>query len=188
VRDVHISHYGRICPIETPEGTNIGLIASLGMFATIDEYGFLRTPYREVREGKVTGKILTLRADEEMKAILAPTDALVRVTRACICGSDLWPYQDMAPSEVGNRMGHEVIGVVEDVGADVRALMPEAVRPAVGPEIGQRGTLVSVPGSLRSATSRLKLGEPSQLQRTASAPALAERVTSSTCLATMKLE
>jgi DNA-directed RNA polymerase subunit beta len=73
---VHISHYGRICPIETPEGTNIGLIASLGMFATIDEYGFLRTPYREVREGKVTGKILTLRADEEMKAILAPTDAL----------------------------------------------------------------------------------------------------------------
>lgn len=76
VRDVHISHYGRICPIETPEGTNIGLIASLGMFATIDEYGFLRTPYREVREGKVTGKILTLRADEEMKAILAPTDAL----------------------------------------------------------------------------------------------------------------
>ena len=58
VRDVHISHYGRICPIETPEGTNIGLIASLGIYSKIDEYGFLLTPYREVTEdGKVTGKV-----------------------------------------------------------------------------------------------------------------------------------
>ncbi len=76
VRDVHISHYGRICPIETPEGTNIGLIASLGIYAGIDEYGFIRTPYREVSSGKVTGKIVHLRADEEMKAVLAPCDAL----------------------------------------------------------------------------------------------------------------
>jgi DNA-directed RNA polymerase subunit beta len=76
VRDVHISHYGRICPIETPEGTNIGLIASLGIYSSIDEYGFLRTPYREVKDGKVTGKIIQLRADEEMKATLAPTDTL----------------------------------------------------------------------------------------------------------------
>ncbi len=76
VRDVHISHYGRICPIETPEGTNIGLIASMGIFSSIDDYGFLRTPYREVKNGKLTGKILDLRADEEMKAVLAPTDAL----------------------------------------------------------------------------------------------------------------
>ncbi|CAN5862926.1 DNA-directed RNA polymerase subunit beta [soil metagenome] len=76
VRDVHISHYGRICPIETPEGTNIGLIASLGIFSNIDEYGFLRTPYRVVKNGKVDDKVVNLRADEEMKAILAPTDAL----------------------------------------------------------------------------------------------------------------
>ncbi len=76
VRDVHISHYGRICPIETPEGTNIGLIASLGIYSSIDEYGFLRTPYREVTGGKATGKIIQLRADEEMKAILAPSDSL----------------------------------------------------------------------------------------------------------------
>jgi len=76
VRDVHISHYGRICPIETPEGTNIGLIASLGIFASIDEYGFIRTPYREAKDGKATGKLLQLRADEEMKAVLAPSDAL----------------------------------------------------------------------------------------------------------------
>src|SRR5438128_1229661 len=52
VRDVHISHYGRICPIETPEGTNIGLIASMGIYSSIDAYGFLRTSYREVKNGK----------------------------------------------------------------------------------------------------------------------------------------
>jgi len=72
VRDVHISHYGRICPIETPEGTNIGLIASLAIFSSVDEYGFLLTPYRKVRNGKVTNEVDYLRADEEMKKIFAP--------------------------------------------------------------------------------------------------------------------
>jgi len=76
VRDVHISHYGRICPIETPEGTNIGLIASLGIYARIDDYGFLLTPYQKVRNGKVTGETEYLRADEEMKNVLATTDVL----------------------------------------------------------------------------------------------------------------
>ncbi len=76
VRDVHISHYGRICPIETPEGTNIGLISRLGIFSTVDEYGFLRTPYRIVKNGKVTGEIVHLRADEEMQTILAPADTV----------------------------------------------------------------------------------------------------------------
>ena len=76
VRDVHISHYGRICPIETPEGTNIGLISSLGIYASVDEYGFIRTPYRLAKEGKLTGKIVDLRADEEIKAVLAPADTI----------------------------------------------------------------------------------------------------------------
>jgi len=75
VRDVHISHYGRICPIETPEGTNIGLIASLGLFSRIDEYGFLQTPYRKTKDGKVS-EVVYLRADEEMKITLGPTDAI----------------------------------------------------------------------------------------------------------------
>ncbi|MFO0894992.1 MAG: DNA-directed RNA polymerase subunit beta [Phycisphaerales bacterium] len=84
VRDVHISHYGRICPIETPEGTNIGLIASLGIYSQIDDYGFLLTPYREIKGGKVVldGKmkpaIKNLRADEEISRVLAPSDALSR--------------------------------------------------------------------------------------------------------------
>jgi DNA-directed RNA polymerase subunit beta len=76
VRDVHISHYGRICPIETPEGTNIGLIASLSIYAGIDEYGFLITPYRVVEGGKVNGNVKYLRADEEMKAVLAPPEVV----------------------------------------------------------------------------------------------------------------
>ena len=77
VRDVHISHYGRICPIETPEGTNIGLISSLAIYAGVDDYGFLVTPYRKVRKGKLTEDIEWLRADQENNAILAPADSPV---------------------------------------------------------------------------------------------------------------
>ncbi len=83
VRDVHISHYGRICPIETPEGTNIGLISSLAIYAAVDEYGFLVTPYHKVKNGKLEfdkeGKALTqwLRADQEHEARLAPADAVI---------------------------------------------------------------------------------------------------------------
>ncbi len=77
VRDVHISHYGRICPIETPEGTNIGLISSLAIYSAVDEYGFLVTPYRKVANGKLTEDVLWLRADEESEAYLAPADAPV---------------------------------------------------------------------------------------------------------------
>ncbi|MBI4581614.1 MAG: DNA-directed RNA polymerase subunit beta, partial [Planctomycetes bacterium] len=76
VRDVHISHYGRICPIETPEGTNIGLIASLSIYSTVDDYGFLVTPYRKVDKHKVNGETAMLRADEEMRAVLAPPEVV----------------------------------------------------------------------------------------------------------------
>lgn len=74
VRDVHISHYGRICPIETPEGTNIGLISSLSIYSQIDEYGFLTTPYRKVVNRQLTNEVVLLRADDEAKAKLAPAD------------------------------------------------------------------------------------------------------------------
>jgi len=77
VRDVHISHYGRICPIETPEGTNIGLISSLAIYAGVDDYGFLVTPYRVVKKCKLTDEVAWLRADEESDAFVAPADAPV---------------------------------------------------------------------------------------------------------------
>ncbi len=77
VRDVHISHYGRICPIETPEGTNIGLISSLAIYSGVDSYGFLVTPYRKVSKSKLLDDVVWLRADEEHEAYLAPADAPV---------------------------------------------------------------------------------------------------------------
>ncbi len=74
VRDVHSSHYGRICPIETPEGTNIGLISSLSIYAAVDEFGFLISPYCKLDGGKVTEQIDWLRADEEHEVRVAPAD------------------------------------------------------------------------------------------------------------------
>ena len=74
-RDVHISHYGRLCPIETPEGANIGLISSLSLFAMVDDYGFLVTPYRVVKSGRVTDEIAYLRADQEYESVFAPADS-----------------------------------------------------------------------------------------------------------------
>lgn len=75
VRDVHPSHYGRICPIETPEGPNIGLITSLSTFAKINELGFIETPYRIVREGVVTDEIEYMTADQEENCVIAQASA-----------------------------------------------------------------------------------------------------------------
>ena len=75
VRDVHHSHYGRLCPIETPEGPNIGLIASLSTYARINEFGFLETPYRKVVEGRATNRIEYLSADKEDQAVIAQANA-----------------------------------------------------------------------------------------------------------------
>ncbi len=75
VRDVHPTHYGRICPIETPEGPNIGLINSLSTFARVNKYGFIETPYRKVIDGKVTTEVVYLSAMEEQKHVVAQASA-----------------------------------------------------------------------------------------------------------------
>ncbi|MCX7863891.1 MAG: DNA-directed RNA polymerase subunit beta, partial [Novosphingobium sp.] len=75
VRDVHPTHYGRICPIETPEGPNIGLINSLSTFARVNKYGFIETPYRKVVDGKVTNEVVYLSAMEEQKHTVAQASA-----------------------------------------------------------------------------------------------------------------
>ncbi len=116
VRDVHISHYGRICPIETPEGTNIGLISHLSIYAGVDEYGFLITPYRKVDKRKLgQGKenVQKLRADEEAQAYLAPADAPTdghKITQDRItarfagdfasAGADQIQYIDISPKQM----------------------------------------------------------------------------------------
>jgi DNA-directed RNA polymerase subunit beta len=75
VRDVHTSHYGRMCPIETPEGPNIGLIGHLASYGRINSYGFIETPYRRVVDGKVTDEITYLAADEEEEYVIAQANA-----------------------------------------------------------------------------------------------------------------
>jgi len=113
VRDVHISHYGRICPIETPEGTNIGLISSLAMYASVDHYGFLITPYRKVSKGKLTDEVVWLRADEESEAYVASADVPVKENKIqgetvvaryradfVLVPVDKIQYTDVAPSQM----------------------------------------------------------------------------------------
>jgi DNA-directed RNA polymerase subunit beta len=110
---VHISHYGRICPIETPEGTNIGLISSLSIFAEIDEYGFLITPYRKVSHGKLHEDVVHLRADEESRLRLAPADTEVDHNKISVervngrssgelttIASDKIDYLDVSPKQM----------------------------------------------------------------------------------------
>jgi DNA-directed RNA polymerase subunit beta len=75
VRDVHPTHYGRICPIETPEGPNIGLINSLATFARVNKYGFIESPYRKVKDGRVTDEVVYLSAMEEMRHHVAQANA-----------------------------------------------------------------------------------------------------------------
>ncbi len=75
--DIHPSHYGRICPVETPEGPNAGLIGSLATHARVNEYGFIETPYRRVENGKVTEAVHYLTADEEDRFRVAPGDVPV---------------------------------------------------------------------------------------------------------------
>jgi DNA-directed RNA polymerase subunit beta len=77
VRDVHPSHYGRICPIETPEGPNIGLIASLATFARVNDFGFIETPYRKVEKGRVTQQIEYLTADREEPFVIAQANSII---------------------------------------------------------------------------------------------------------------
>ena len=77
VRDVHPTHYGRMCPIETPEGQNIGLINSLATFARVNKYGFIETPYRKVVDGKVTDEVVYLSATEEQRHTVAQANAVL---------------------------------------------------------------------------------------------------------------
>ncbi len=105
VRDVHPTHYGRMCPIETPEGPNIGLIGSLSSYAEISEHGFVTTPYRVVRNGKVTDDILHLDATQEEEQIIAqantPVDGQGNLTGdEIVCRTQAGQYVTVSPEEV----------------------------------------------------------------------------------------
>lgn len=99
VRDVHPSHYGRICPIETPEGPNIGLITSLSTYAKINEFGFIETPYRIVKEGVVTDEIEYMTADQEAEYIV--TQASTQLDKFNMFSESLcWAHQRGEPMEI----------------------------------------------------------------------------------------
>jgi DNA-directed RNA polymerase subunit beta len=105
VRDVHPSHYGRMCPIETPEGPNIGLIGSLSSYARVNEFGFIETPYRRVEKGKVTSKIDYLSADEEDRHVIAQANAAVDkqgnfLETLVLCRRKGGEVDSVAPTEV----------------------------------------------------------------------------------------
>ncbi len=114
VRDVHPTHYGRVCPIETPEGPNIGLINSLALYARTNEYGFLETPYRKVNNGKVTDEIQYLSAIEEGAYVIAQANATLDKTGrlkdelvSCrsknefmLSTADKVDYMDVAPAQI----------------------------------------------------------------------------------------
>jgi DNA-directed RNA polymerase subunit beta len=104
VRDVHPTHYGRICPIETPEGPNIGLMASLSTYSRINEYGFLETPYRKVETGRVTGEIEMLSAYDEDNYIIAqanaPLDEKGRFTRISVFCRHRGDFPQVEPARV----------------------------------------------------------------------------------------
>ncbi len=114
VRDVHPSHYGRICPIETPEGPNIGLISSLGIYARVNRFGFIETPYRKVIGGKVTDEVEYLPADTEENFVIAQANAPLTSSRTfaedrvtcryktefCEKPANEVQYMDVAPMQV----------------------------------------------------------------------------------------
>jgi DNA-directed RNA polymerase subunit beta len=105
VRDVHPTHYGRMCPIETPEGPNIGLIGSLSSYAEISEYGFVTTPYRVVKDGKVTDEIVRLDATAEQERLIAqakePVDESGKLLGdSILCRTQAGQYVYVEPKEV----------------------------------------------------------------------------------------
>ena len=114
VRDVHVTHYGRVCPIETPEGPNIGLINSLALYARLNEYGFIETPYRRVVDGKVTDQIDYLSAIEEGKYVIAQANATLdaegRLTgdlvsarekgESTLLSAERVQYMDVSPAQI----------------------------------------------------------------------------------------
>jgi len=104
VRDVHPSHYGRICPIETPEGPNIGLINSMCTYARINEFGFIETPYRRVVKGKVTNQIEYLTADQEENYLIAqandPIDKTGKFLNDRVTARERGEFLEMSPDKV----------------------------------------------------------------------------------------
>ncbi len=168
VRDVHPTHYGRVCPIETPEGPNIGLINSLALFARVNNYGFIETPYRKVNDGKVTDEIEYLSAIEESKYVIAQANAELDAKNkfkddlvSCrhkneftLSGPDRIEYMDVAPAQVVS-VAASLIPFLEHDDAN-RALMGSNMQrqavPCLRPEKPLVGTGIERTAAIDSGT------------------------------------
>ncbi|MEO0317243.1 MAG: DNA-directed polymerase subunit beta [Pseudomonadota bacterium] len=169
VRDVHPTHYGRVCPIETPEGPNIGLINSLALYARLNEYGFLETPYRKVHGGKVTDQIDYLSAIEEGRYIIAQANATIDATgslsdelvsareagETILVSPERVQYMDVAPGQIVS-VAASLIPFLEHDDAN-RALMGANMQrqavPCLRPEKAFVGTGVERTVAVDSGTT-----------------------------------
>lgn len=169
VRDVHPTHYGRVCPIETPEGPNIGLINSMALYARLNEYGFLETPYRKVEDNRVTQEIVYLSAIEESNYIIAQANAhldesgrFVDDLIACreagetlMTSPDNVHFMDVAPSQIVS-VAASLIPFLEHDDAN-RALMGANMQrqavPCLRPETALVGTGIERTVAVDSGTT-----------------------------------
>ncbi|TCN54068.1 DNA-directed RNA polymerase subunit beta [Rhodococcus sp. SMB37] len=164
VRDVHPSHYGRMCPIETPEGPNIGLIGSLSVYARVNPFGFIETPYRRVVDGVVTDQVDYLTADEEDRFLIAQANSpiaadntfaedrvLVRKKGAEIeyVGADAVEYMDVSPRQMVS-VATAMIPFLEHDDAN-RALMGANMQRQAVPLIRSEAPVVGTGMELRAA-------------------------------------
>ena len=165
VRDVHHSHYGRVCPIETPEGPNIGLIGSMSTYARVNKYGFIETPYRKVVEGQVTGQIDYIAADEEGKYTIAqanePLDETGRFTHERVTGRSgklrdfvttppkMVDYMDISPRQIVS-VATSLIPFLENDDAN-RALMGSNMQRQAVPLLNPQAPVVGTGIEYRTA-------------------------------------
>jgi len=168
VRDVHVTHYGRVCPIETPEGPNIGLINSLALYARLNEYGFIETPYRRVVDGKVTKEIDYLSAIEEGKYVIAQANAPLNEAgelvgdlisarekgESVLVSADRINYMDVSPAQIVS-VAASIVPFLEHDDAN-RALMGANMQrqavPVLRPEKAVVGTGIERVAAVDSGT------------------------------------
>ena len=164
VRDVHPSHYGRMCPIETPEGPNIGLIGSLASYARVNDFGFIETPYRKVEAGKVTKRIHYLTATEEERFVIAQANAPLKDTGVFVnkrvlvrrAGGEVEyvvaksvDYMDVSPKQIVS-VSTSLIPFLEHDDAN-RALMGSNMQRQAVPLLTAEAPLVGTGVELRAA-------------------------------------
>ena len=168
VRDVHVTHYGRVCPIETPEGPNIGLINSLALYARLNEYGFIETPYRRVVDGKVTKEIDYLSAIEEGKYVIAQANAPLKDAgelvgdlisarekgESVLVNAERINYMDVSPAQIVS-VAASIVPFLEHDDAN-RALMGANMQrqavPVLRPEKAVVGTGIERVAAVDSGT------------------------------------